>query len=99
MRKFDDETAEQKTYDIVSKVNFVTKFPGCDALELDPDIEQEKIIADAVIYAIQANQGWPGNSDNTQAFGKLAAMIAFGIVDVEVINDVLLRLENKGGEE
>lgn len=66
-----------------------TEFPGMDAIGTD-----NKMVADAVVYALRVVQ-WAqapevmevvGSWENTEAFGRLDAMIEYGVVDpAEVI--------------
>jgi len=85
MRQFSDETADSMAYGIIAMFQFKGDFPGCDALGLNPDNPTDKITADAIVYAIQAGKTWAADGDNSNAYGRLSAMISFGIVDVASI--------------
>ena len=82
-------------YDIVAKITnpasfaYMPDFPGSDKLGLDPVVPTQKLICDAVIYALQAGTFWSEFGDNSAAFGKLEAMLEYGIVTTDQINQAI----------
>jgi len=76
-----DIDSDSIAYGLVAKFQFVSEFPGCDELGLNPDKPKDKIIAEAIIHAILSGVGWNEYGESTHAFGYLSAMIYYRIVD------------------
>lgn len=81
---------EEQAVQIVARAVLMhtTEFPGMEALGTD-----DKKICDAVVYALRTIE-WArdeaaieavGTWQNTEAFGRLAAMVEYNVVDPDVV--------------
>lgn len=91
------------TENILAAINRrnIKEFPGCDALGLNPDVAYDKLIADAIIYCVQAvmwfNEpelmGAIGAIENIPGFAKIDTMQKYGVIDLEDVFNAIRRLD------
>jgi hypothetical protein len=81
----DIETANKQAYDIVAISP--EEFPGLTVLGLDCEKPADKLIRDAVVYATEAKRSWSDHGDNSSGYGKLEAMLQYGLIEqIDVIS-------------
>jgi len=94
---------ETTTENIMAAINRrnIVEFPGCDALGLNPDVPSEKLIADAVVYGVQAVQ-WYNSPDlmemvcqieNIPGYVKLETMREYGVVNLDDVMQAIYKLD------
>lgn len=79
----------------------LTEFPGCDALGLNPDVPADKLIADAIVYGVQAVQWFNdpelmaavGCVENIPGFAKIDTMQKYGIINLDDVFNAIRRLD------
>ncbi len=83
-----DNTARDVAARVINPNSFcrLVEFPGMDLLGLNPDSKQDTRIAAAIIYALTAIDT---NHNETADFGRLSAMLQYGIVTKEAIENAL----------
>ena len=87
------EQANNATYDLVARLtnpasyDYMPTFPGMDMLGLSPENGDDRLVADAIILAIESGQNTEGAS-----FGRLTTMIEFKIINLEKIYHALQRI-------
>lgn len=91
MRYVDDESANTIAFEVMTRWQFETEKPHYDALGLDPDNKKEKLIMDAIGYAIRAGEQYGRETTNSVPFIRLSTLIAFGVVN----SGELIRLHDK----
>jgi hypothetical protein len=76
-----DMLAQEIEADLTSPGSFhqMTEFPGYEALGLNPDLPEDDTVVDAIGSAMRASSVH-ANED----FGRLSAMIQYGIVNVYI---------------
>lgn len=95
MRRIDDESANTMTYEVMVRWQFETERPKYDVLGLDPENPKERVLADAVTYAIRAGQQFSQQNIGSTPFVRLSTMIAFGIVTPSELIELYNRLKNR----
>lgn len=95
-----NERAYNAAYDVIANVSnpasfsYMENFPGFDRLGLDPDNTADALVADAIIYALQAGESYATNGMDSDKAGRLVAMIRYGIVRTSDIDAALWRYRN-----
>lgn len=71
----------------------ITDFPGCD--EMDIDSESELNVVEAIFCLLEAKKNWMECGENSAAFGRVDAMINYGIVTTDRIKTALTYYRNR----
>lgn len=81
-------------YDLIAMLPFDI-FVGCDELGIDILDKKQELICDGIIWLIHAKKQWCGNGENTKSFGMIEAMLKYGIVTSDEIENVLVKYKNR----
>lgn len=86
-----------KTYDLVAACNEfkdfngVCQFPATDLLGLH--YGEDRLLIHAVAGACEANRQWGQHGDNSAAYGRLDAMLEYGVVDGNAVHAAIHRAQ------
>jgi hypothetical protein len=94
---------ETTTENIMAAINRrnIVEFPGCDALGLNPDVPSEKLIADVIVYGVQA-VAWfndaellaaAGSVENIPGYIRIETMRQYGLVNLNDAFNAICRLD------
>jgi len=96
-------TANGKTYDLVAKITnpasrtYMLGFPGLDKLGFKEDeyaSKKARVVSNVIIAALEAGRSWKDHGENSKGFGRIEAMLEFGIFEMENIETALLAFKN-----
>ena len=94
------EHAHNTTYALIANItnpasfSYMAEFPGFERLGLNPDNAADQIVADAIIYALQAGEQYQHVGMNSHKAGRIEAMFMYGVVDPKRIDEALWRYRN-----
>jgi hypothetical protein len=94
---------ETTTENIMAAINRrnIVEFPGCDALGLNPYVPSEKLIADVIVYGVQAAAWYNdaellaavGSIENIPGYVKIETMRQYGLVNLDDAFNAIRRLD------
>ena len=95
MRRVDDESANTMAYEVTTRWQFEPVPIKYELLGLDPEIPKEKLLLDAVTYAVRAGQQYKTQGQDSVPFIRLSTLIAFGVVFPAELIELHNRLQNR----
>jgi len=84
----------------------IVEFPGCDVLGLNPDNPDEKLIADVIVYGVQA-AAWYNDAELLAAVGcienipgyvKIETMRQYGLINLDDVFTTICKIKYSGGD-
>jgi len=91
------------TENIIAAINRrnIVEFPGCDVLGLNPDVPSEKLIADVIVYGVQAAAWYNdaellaavGSIENIPGYVKIETMRQYGLINLDDVFTTICKIK------